>query len=93
MIMAKHVNKFEEEAIEVLEWNTINEYEEDPKSGTVRIEVDTEAIDFDMLQKLTVVFGTKLIDIGSSTREEGYCETCAYTQAVTTLSIRGVNFD
>lgn len=85
--------KFEQLVVDTLEYETVSEYEEFPSEGIIKLTVGTEQLSFDLLRKLSSVLNTKLIDIGSGTREEGYCETCAYTQEFTTLTIRGVSFD
>lgn len=87
------LGRFEETVRNALEHHYVSDYEEDPKLGTINVSLDSNDIEFDLLNKLSTVLNTKLIDIGSSSREEGYCETCAYTQEITTLFIRGVKFD
>jgi len=53
------------------------------------IELSTRSkdIDFDVLAKLSELFKTKLVNLGSETRDAGFCETCSYSYSVITVRI------
>lgn len=71
---------------------SLDTYQENAEQGTVEIAVRYTDVNFDLLEKLAHLFNTRLINIGSETRNEGYCETCSYEYSVVTLFISGVKF-
>lgn len=57
------------------------------KAWGVELEIQYHELTFDDLTKISEFFGTKKINIGSETRETGYCDSCHGTEARTILSI------
>ena len=44
-------------------------------------------LSFDTLQQISDVFGTKNINVGSDTRDDGYCETCSSPYSVSMVYV------
>lgn len=51
------------------------------------IEFDDDSVTFDTLQKLADIYGTTIINVGSESRETGYCETCCGSYSVTIVTV------
>lgn len=56
-------------------------------NNRITAEVRGRDLTFDDLDKVSKFFGTKKINIGSSYRETGYCDTCRGTEVFTVLTI------
>ncbi len=46
-----------------------------------------DSVDFDLLLKLSKLFQTKKINLGSESRDDGYCETCSNPYSVVVIRI------
>lgn len=53
----------------------------------VIVEVRYHDVTFEDLQRLSITFGTTLINVGSEIRESGGCETCNFTYTVSVITI------
>lgn len=60
----------------------VRSYTESATRKTVEFTVSGSEVSFDKLAQLSELFQTKNINLGSETRQGGYCETCAYTYSV-----------
>lgn len=45
---------------------------------------------FSDLEKLSIAFGTKDINLGTERRDDGYCETCSYSYTVNTIRVESI---
>ena len=69
--------------------NTYNEHKVSSRTE-VWIEVDSDAVTFDKLAALSDLFQTRKINLGTETREGGYCETCAYSYSVVVIRVEDI---
>lgn len=63
-----------------------------PIDGIMKITLRefSDTFNFEDLEKISKILGTKHINLSSETREGGYCETCRYTTSVLVLECAGV---
>lgn len=51
------------------------------------VEFREHDLSFDDLRQISEAFGTKNINIGHETRDDGFCDTCSSPYSVTTIAV------
>ena len=62
----------------------------DPKKRSLSLVFRYEEVGMQDLDVISEIFGTKLINIGSEERDDGYCETCSSPYSATIIRVSGI---
>lgn len=63
----------------------------DHREGGFTVEFRDHEVTFDDLMKLSETFGTKKINFGTETRNDGFCDTCSYSYSVCVVRVDDIS--
>ena len=84
---------FEEAVAKYFRDDLYTNYCEDSTAKTISFDILSSEIEFDKLDSLSRILGTKLINFHQVNQEYGYCESCGGTNTFITVHCSGVRFD
>lgn len=84
--MSKSRNQIVRNELARLGFSWIYSVDETPSSSWV-LEARRHDVTLDDLAKISMLFGTTKINIGSEAREGGYCDTCRHSYSVSVITV------
>ena len=65
-------------------------FEEVPDDAGLDLVLRYNDLTFDQLAKIADFFGTKSINLGTESRDDGFCDTCSSPYSVQIIRVRGI---